>query len=133
MGGGAMGVIHHAMKERCRLIVPSLFTATMDAIKEAEEKKKISLTGEKREWQRMAFQYFENYDKVDERERERERRMRKRGQSPGEETDDEDDYDGAFGGVLAKAQSMTLKRMAHHQGTSFDLLTRARKSRRIAS
>ena len=134
MGGGAMGIVQHALNNRCRLIVPSLFTGTMEAVKEAEEKKKTSVIGEKRDWQLMALQYFDNYDKQDERERERERRKRQRGQSPGEDSDDDDD-DGAFGGFLGKAQRMTLKRMARHlrPGTSFDLLTRSRKSRRSAN
>jgi len=145
-GGGAAALVNSGLEDRGRLVVPTLFMGTMEAVKEAEEKKKSKtstsssssshnsrhhhLSSEKRDWQRMAFSYFDKYDRNDTLERDRERRKRARGEDPAvddyDDETEEEESSFAWSGE-AKARSMSLKRMSRHHlsgrsGGGFDLL-----------
>jgi len=132
VGGGAAAVINTGLETRGRLIVPTLFTGTMEAVKKADEKKKTKHHSGKRDWQRMALSYFDNYDRHDLAARERERRKRKDGEDPNVDSDDDE---GDFCWGEAKARNQSLKRMSKHfrPGDILGLNTRSRKTRRTSS
>ena len=69
--------LKHALIDEGSLLVPTLLTGTMEVLEEWGGKNKKHLnssSGEKRDWEAMAFAYFDKLDKIDVEERARERR-----------------------------------------------------------
>jgi hypothetical protein len=115
-------LLKNALQERGTLLVPTLITGTMEAVEESTPRSKkgygsSSLTG-KRDWQAMAYPYFDIVDRDDYREREMERRKRRKICDPYNDEDD-DLYTNNVrwgGGSGPDMVRRSLKRMSHHLG-----------------
>lgn len=121
-GNNAAALLGNALAEKGPLLVPTLITGTMEAVEAAEKKKKQhsdqSVTGEKRDWQTMAYSYFDRYDLADAKERDRERRKRRVFlEDDGMSVIFEDDESwGASDDPQAHVTALSLKRMSHRLG-----------------
>lgn len=118
-GGSAATTVSAGLREHGCFMIPSLFAGILEALKEVEEKKKGKsssvMSGEKRDWQRMALSYFDQYDQVDRMERERERERRARGLDPADDNyTDDDEADDTFVDFETRARNLSFKRMSRH-------------------
>jgi hypothetical protein len=134
---GVSDLLKSALKDSGSLLVPTLFSGTMEAVEAYYAKKKHSgdlecpflvPAGEKRDWKSMAYVQFDKFDRIDAFERERERRKRRGGISSGfDETDEyresnkksvtfgeDDSFDLWCGGDSLDAFRGNLKRMSRH-------------------
>lgn len=121
---GASNLLKKALRVKGPLLIPTLITGAMEAVEAGEKKKQHHshssfLTGEKRDWQTMAYSYFDKFDKIDAKERDRERR-KSRGGGVSEEEDKssaifaDDELFSLWG--ESGARRLSLKRMSHHLG-----------------